>query len=125
MDENTDKIFSNLNDIFNKVKEISDISPDLGKILLFNFKQSFDIYEALIKNEAYDISDQIKFVSDLLKIDIYQMLKDSSEKDNVKGADDDITSFILNNSKVVDENIEEYEKFIKESLKEVNASIGK
>lgn len=111
--------------MFNIAKEIVEEDKVIGEVFLMNIINSMDIINAKVKSETLDLSDKLKTISDVLNIDLEELVKMIIEKHYSQGqggdfisnedAEKDVVDFIINNTK----NIDDYEKFLQEnSVKE-------
>lgn len=121
-----------LNKIFEIIKEVSNESPEIGDILLENFKFSMDMIESIGKDTPLDVSEKIELVCKLtgvnleeLVINIIQNMESTQSSDTMnfiinnsdispEECDKEAIDFIINNSDGL-EKIDDYEKFLKEA----------
>ena len=107
-----------LNKILEIMKEIADESPEIGDILISNFKFSLDSIDAIGKGEKLDVSEKLELVCKLTGIDLELLVKsiiESSSSFNESETDKETIDFIINNSKDIDD----YEKFLKEASSDI------
>lgn len=122
-----------LQTIFDTVKSIEEESPGVGTILMDGFALAISVIQQLprLQTEKLDVSEQIKFISEVLSIDLEDVVKhivdgyvasmpqgsnpainfDSSSKE----ADKEALAFITSG-------VDDYEKFLKENDVEDNLS---
>lgn len=110
-----------LNDIFAQIKTLE--SQELQDILTFYFGQGLKLFEAKYKGETFDVSEQIKFISDLLGFNLDDIVMAEMNKKPETHAKDEITDFILQNSSVVDANIDKYREFIESTIKDIKTKV--
>lgn len=100
-----------INKIVNLMEEIKKENEVVGIILLTNFQNSMDIIKSLADNQPFDISKKIELLSNLLNINLEEIIFQVIEKNNTKVLDQNtkITDFILYDST---SKVDEYEKFL-------------
>ena len=101
-----------LNEIFAQIKTLE--SQELQDILTFYFGQGL---------KPFDVSEQIKFISDLLGFNLDDIVMAEMNKKPETHAKDEITDFILQNSSVVDANIDKYREFIESTIKDIKTKV--
>lgn len=110
-----------LTQIYKIIGEIKDEEPGIGIILQDGFEISFKIIDKIVKNDGQpftelDVSDQIQIVSDILGINVEQLMVHTITQHNdeaevaQKAADEETMAFIT-----ADEDVDDYEKFIEEN----------
>lgn len=112
---NENEILEKLEQITNIAKEINNIDDEFGQLLGFCLKQVFEIYESKYTNKEYNISEFMDFVSKYLNFDF-------RKTQNYK-ADSSVVDFILGNSDVDNSNIDEYQKFLDDTLAKINKKV--
>lgn len=107
--------------IYKIIGEIKDEEPGIGIILQDGFEISFKIIDKIVKNDGQpftelDVSDQIQIVTDILGINVEQLMVHTITQYNdeaevaQKAADEETMAFIT-----ADEDVDDYEKFIEEN----------
>lgn len=124
-----ERILNALEKIVATAKDISDDDQTLGEILLFFITQTMDLYEALVKQEQYNIKALVHFVSRLYDLPERTILTQSYGSGNqapIK-CDDALVDAIVKNSGEAD--LEGYRdataKLVTEFKSEARAMMGR
>lgn len=111
-----------LTELQNIVREIDEIDAGVGAIMWDSFGLGINSMQAVVKaggTADLDLSERISMVSNILGLDIEELVKFIIERDFMsqeaqdimsKAADEETLSFITS-----DEDIDDYEKFIEEN----------
>lgn len=117
MENSEEKVLELLGKILENAKEIAQLDNDLGSLTLYMFKQVFDLYECKnSENKDYNVSNFIKFVEMYLDRKITNDASCNNEKYEV---DNSVADFILNNSEIDKDKLDEYTDFINKTGKKL------
>lgn len=117
MENSEEKVLELLGKILENAKEVAKLDNDLGSLTLYMFKQVFDLYECKnSENKDYNVSNFIKFVE--LYLD-KKITNDISCKNDKYEIDDSVADFILNNSEIDKDRLDEYTDFINKTGKKL------
>lgn len=117
MENSEEKVLELLGKILENAKEVAQLDNDLGSLTLYMFKQVFDLYECKnSENKDYNVSNFIKFVEMYLDRKITSDTSCNNEKYEV---DNSVADFILNNSEIDKDKLDEYTDFINKTGKKL------
>ena len=117
MENSEEKVLELLGKILENAKEVAKLDNDLGSLTLYMFKQVFDLYECKnSENKDYNVSNFIKFVEIYLD---KKITNDTSCKNDKYEIDDSVADFILNNSEIDKDRLDEYTDFINKTGKKL------
>lgn len=117
MENSEEKVLELLGKILENAKEVAQLDNDLGSLTLYMFKQVFDLYECKnSENKDYNVSNFIKFVEMYLDRKITNDTSCNNEKYKV---DNSVADFILNNSEIDKDKLDEYTDFINKTGKKL------
>lgn len=117
MENSEEKVLELLGKILENAKEVAQLDNDLGSLTLYMFKQVFDLYECKnSENKDYNVSNFIKFVE--LYLD-KKITNGNSCKNDKYEIDDSVADFILNNSEIDQDKLDEYTDFINKTGKKL------
>ena len=123
-------IYGKIGEVLEIVKEIQNENAFVGDILLSGFQTSMITIQKIIEAgeiKEVDISEKIQLLSEILNLDLEDLVKHIIEKDFIANqdgnlvdkeeADNDTIDFILSNDKNINNtnSISDYEKFLKEN----------
>lgn len=115
--------------IFETIKSIEEESPGVGTILMDGLGLAISVIQQVPKfqTEKLDVSDQIKFISEVLSIDLEDVVRHivdeyvanspqgMTQLESSKEPDKDTLDFITSG-------VDDYEKFLKDNSVEDNLS---
>lgn len=117
-----------INLILALIKEIQDEDVVIGDVLMVNVDHAIRMLQALHTGTPVDLNEQIKLVSDVLGINMEDLVKKIIEEDyavnqggdfvNSGEADQATLDFIVGNSQNINNtnnNIDDYEKFLNQT----------
>lgn len=118
-----------LQTIFDTIKSIEEESPGMGNILMDGFALAISVIQQVpkLQTEKLDVSEQIKFISEVLSIDLEDVVRHIVDgyvastpqggnfESSTKEPDKDTLAFITSG-------VDDYEKFLKENSVEDNLS---
>ncbi len=117
-----------INLILGLIKEIQAEDVVIGDVLMINFDNAIKTLQAINTGTPNDVSAQLKLITELLGIDLEQLVKAIIEKDyavnqggdfvNSGEADQATLDFIVGNSQNINNtnnNIDDYEKFLNQT----------
>lgn len=117
-------MYNKLEQILTLIKEIKIENELIGDLLLINFKSAINTIDAMKNNDAVDISEKIKIISELLGINIEDLIKGIIESDYTNSGflknetDQETIDFILGTAQNINNTnieIDDYEKFLEEN----------
>lgn len=122
-----------INAILDLINQISEEDKVIGEIFFVNYKSSINTIAAISKgNQSLDIDEQLILLSDLLNINLEEVVKYILEKDyinnqsgefvNAEEADQSTIDFIVGNSKNINNtnnDIDDYEKFLAQTKEDM------
>ena len=122
-----------LNEILKLITEIREEDVALGSVLLNNFGNVINGVQAIKSGKELDINDQLFIISDILGFDFEELVKTIIEKDygmdqsgqfvNAEEADQATVDFIKGNSDINSNEIDDYEKFLKDNMEFLKGEI--
>lgn len=114
MNENETLVLDKLQAIVNHVKELNEVEPAFGEMLMFGVRMAMDMYEASAKEAEYLANDAVEFIASSQDMTVHDLLLKSYPQDsNPKPtADEDLTQFIMDSAKSYETDIEEYREAI-------------
>ena len=122
-----------LNEILKLITEIKEEDVALGSVLLNNFGNVINGVQAIKSGKELDINDQLFIISDILGFDFEELVKTIIEKDygmdqsgqfvNAEEADQATVDFIKGNSDINSNEIDDYEKFLKDNMEFLKGEI--
>lgn len=114
---NENKILAKIEEIIKISYEIREIDEKIGDVFLLNIHNSMKILQAIGgKEENFDMSEKLILLSNLLGVDLTELIKHIIEEENFKQeiemdtSDKNVMDFIINNT-----DIDDYESFLKEN----------
>lgn len=126
MNENETLVLDKLSEIIKDIKEIADIEPALGEILMFGAKMSMDFYESLAKEETYLAKDAIEFIARMQDMPVTDLLDKTypfnGNNTDIVTADEDLTKFIMNSASNYEESTDNYRKEINQLVADFKAA---
>jgi hypothetical protein len=118
-------VVEKINLILALIKEIQETDVVIGDTLMVNFDHAIKTLQAINTGTPVDINEQLKLVTELLGIDLEQLIKTIIENDyavnqggdfvNSGEAEQATIDFIVGNSQNINNtnnNIDDYEKFL-------------
>lgn len=114
MNETETLVLDKLNDTIKIIKEILELEPPLGDILMFGVRMTMDLYEAMAKGETYLANDAVEFLAQMQGIPVHDLLYKTypnSQEPRVS-ADEDLTKFIMDSAKSYEKNIDGYKEAV-------------
>lgn len=120
-------VIEKLNLIFALIKEIGEEDKLIGDVLMSNYQRAINTVQSISSNTPTDVSEQIKLVTELLGINLEELVKTIIEEDynmnqtgdfiNSGEADKATMDFITNTSQNINNsnNIDDYEKFLSQT----------
>lgn len=124
MNDNEQLVLDKLNLIINTIKEISELEPSLGDVLISATKISMDLYESLAKGQLYLANDALAFLARVQGLDIADLLGKTYPKGNQGGlieADENLTQFIMDSASQYESDIENYRASVNDLIAEFKA----
>lgn len=124
MNDNEQLVLDKLNLIINTIKEISELEPSLGDVLISATKISMDLYESLAKEQLYLANDALAFLARVQGLDIADLLSKTYPKGNQSGlieADENLTQFIMDSAAQYESDIENYRASVNDLIAEFKA----
>lgn len=125
-------VVEKINLILALIKEIQETEVVIGDTLMVNFDRAIKTLQAINTNTPVDISEQLKLITDLLGIDLEQLVKTIIENEyavtqtgdfvNSGEADQSTIDFIVGNSQNINNtnnNIDDYEKFLAQTKEDM------
>lgn len=122
-----------LNEMLTLITDIKKDDEVLGTILLNNFGNVINGIEAVNSGKELDVNDQIFIVTDILGFDFEALVRAIIEKDygmdmsgqfiNAEEADQTTIDFIKGNSDINSNEIDDYEKFLKDNMEFLKGEI--
>lgn len=105
--------------------------PELKELLMIQIVKGVEFFNAVSEGTEYDISDQLKMITNFLGLDVKELVQkivenkiDDVESERIKidedSTDEDVVNFILQNSQGVDDikdKYDSYKKYISDILK--------
>lgn len=105
--------------------------PELKDLLKLQIVKGVEFFNAVSEGTEYDISDQLKMMTNFLGLDVKELVQkivenkiDDVESERIKidedSTDEDVVNFILQNSQGVDDikdKYDSYKKYISDILK--------
>jgi len=116
-----DTISKNMKIITDAMFEIRDENIVIGEVLLNSFDNSLKILDAMKDGGKVDISDKIKFISELVGFSVEDLILDVIQKNQISPdeVDNEAIDFILNNSDINnDKDSNKYEEFLETNIKD-------
>jgi len=119
-----------LDKIFEAIGEIQAENDTFGQILMVNFRSALNTADALKNGVPMDVSEKVIMLSNLLGLDINDLIKEIIDRDFVNNhgtivnsdeADAETLDFILGNSGDINNknSVDQYEEFLsKNDIKE-------
>lgn len=95
------------------VKEIREENEALGDLLILNVNSAFESYKALCSGGQVDVSDRLAVVSEILGIDIEDLVLSVLEA-NSKAQDENPLTKYINGGEMPEISEDEYQKFLEE-----------
>lgn len=117
-----DKILHSLNDLESK---------GLADILAFQIIQGVNLFNLASSGKSIDVSESVKFISDVLGIDfdanLRKYIKDkvipevmySGNPIEDDFTDDEIVDYIIQNSQLTNENVDKYKQTLSETIQKL------
>lgn len=117
-----DKILQSLNDLESK---------GLADILAFQIIQGVNLFNLASSGKSIDVSESVKFISDVLGIDfdanLRKYIKDkvipevmySGNPIEDDFTDDEIVDYIIQNSQLTNENVDKYKQTLSETIQKL------
>lgn len=127
MNTNEEQIISDLETIISKAKNINEMDPALGNILLSFTKFSMDLYEAMAKGELYLVNEIVRFLASIQNINTNNLLTESYPKDRddaLPTADEDLTKFIMAAGNQYQPEIDAYKDEVAALVKDFKATVA-
>ena len=106
-----------LNKIVELINSIKEKNQALGDILAYNFNISLKEYQTLVDNKPLDVSEKILMVSEILGVNIEEMIKNIISKRNECKADPQLEEFIKSDQAPEKFSEEEFQEFLKDIQK--------
>lgn len=113
-DNTQTNIFDNLKIIFDCINKITEENKLLGDVLFNNFVTIIETINTSKDKKELDVSEQIILLSNLLGFDLEQIIKGVINKENLE-VDEETLNFITNTSENINNSIDDYEVFLKNS----------
>jgi hypothetical protein len=125
-------VVEKINLILALVKEIQETDVVIGDVLMVNIDHAIKTLQAIDTGTPIDVSEQLKLITELLGVDLEQLVKTIIETDYAVAQNGDFVNsgeaeqatidFIVGNSQNINNtnnNIDDYEKFLAQTKEDM------